>query len=191
MEPERQLDRRRARRPGAAAELGAAVSGPVTIDSGATAGSVKFTTTNAYTIDGPQSLKMQTAAGNALIEIQQSVTQTINAPLVIASSTDINGPGSLVAGNIATNNGQTLNVNTSVAADAISGAGSTSVAAGKSLTADSIVQNTLTIGAGGSVTIRATTGAASGANAVPEPGTWLLIGTALMCWLAFRRRRGR
>ena len=71
---------------------------------------------------------------------------------------------------------------------ALSGTGSTSVAAGASLTADSIVQNTLTIGAGGSVTIRptATSGAAS---PVPEPGTWVLIGTALLGLLAFRRRR--
>ena len=71
---------------------------------------------------------------------------------------------------------------------AISGAGSTLVDAGKSLTATSIVQNTLTIGAGGSVTIRETTGAAS-ASPVPEPGTWVLLGTALVGWLAFRRRR--
>jgi autotransporter-associated beta strand protein len=64
----------------------------------------------------------------------------------------------------------------------------TTVAAGASLTADSIVQNTLTIGAGATVTIRATTGAGS-ASAVPEPGTWALIGIGLLSLLAFRRRR--
>jgi autotransporter-associated beta strand protein len=68
----------------------------------------------------------------------------------------------------------------------ISGTGSTSVAAGCRLTANSIVQDTLTIGAGGSVTIRPTTAG----NAVPEPGTWVLIGTALLGWLTFRRLRG-
>jgi autotransporter-associated beta strand protein len=68
----------------------------------------------------------------------------------------------------------------------IEGTGSTTVMDNASLTADSIVQDTLTIGAGATVTIRPTTG--TSANAVPEPGTWVLIGTALLGWLAFRRR---
>ena len=62
------------------------------------------------------------------------------------------------------------------------------IAAAASLTATSIVQNTLTIGAGGSVTIRETV-VAGNASPVPEPGTWVLIGTALMGLLALRRRR--
>ena len=75
----------------------------------------------------------------------------------------------------------------------ITGAGDTTVAASAGLTVNSIVQDTLTIGAGGSVTIRETPVAAgaAGANAVPEPGTWVLIGAGLLSWLAFRRRRGR
>ena len=143
----------------------------MTVDAGnVTAGTIKFTTANAYTVHGPNSVTMQTSAGNALIDLQQTgTTHTLDAPLVIASNTDINGPGSLIAGNITTNAGMTLNVNASVAADAIGGAGSTSVAAGKSLTADSIVQNTLTIGAGSSVTIRETPGAAGGAASTPCP----------------------
>jgi fibronectin-binding autotransporter adhesin len=72
----------------------------------------------------------------------------------------------------------------------ISGTGITLVDAGMSLTADSIVQNTLTIGAGASVTIRATPAAAGSANAVPEPGTWALIGIGLLSLLALGRRRG-
>jgi autotransporter-associated beta strand protein len=59
---------------------------------------------------------------------------------------------------------------------------------GSALSAASLVADTLTIGAGGSVTIRETTGAA-GASAVPEPTTWVLIGTALLGLLAVRRRR--
>ena len=173
----------------AVAELGIATSAAVTVDSyDVTVGSIKFTDTNLYTVSGAKKITMQTGAGNALIEVQKSVTQTLTAPLVIASNTDINGPGALVAGNISTNTGTTLNVNTNVAAGAISGTGSTSVADGKSLTADSIVQGTLTIGAGGSVTIRETTVAGS-ASPVPEPGTWALIGIGLLSLLAFRRRR--
>jgi autotransporter-associated beta strand protein len=69
----------------------------------------------------------------------------------------------------------------------IDGAGRTTVAG--SLTADSIVQDTLTIGAGGSVTIRETV-VAGGANQVPEPSTivLLLAGTA---GLVVCLRRGR
>jgi autotransporter-associated beta strand protein len=74
---------------------------------------------------------------------------------------------------------------------AISGPSSnTTVAAGASLTANSIVQDTLTIGAGGSVTIRAVPLAGGAAvSAVPEPGTWVLLGVGLLNLLAFRRRR--
>jgi autotransporter-associated beta strand protein len=76
----------------------------------------------------------------------------------------------------------------------ISGTGTTDVKASAGLTANSIVQGSLIIGAGGSVTIRTTpvaAGGAAGANAVPEPGTWVLIASALLGWLVFRRRRSR
>jgi autotransporter-associated beta strand protein len=76
---------------------------------------------------------------------------------------------------------------------ALSGSGNTLVDVNASLTADSIVQDTLTIGAGGSVTIREVpfSGGAGGAGAspVPEPGTWALLGIGLLSLLAFRRRR--
>ena len=47
-----------------------------------------------------------------------------------------------------------------------------------------------TIGAGGSVTIREIPSAAGQSNAsqVPEPGTWVLIGMAVLGWLGLRRR---
>lgn len=80
--------------------------------------------------------------------------------------------------------------NTLVAADrlelaGLSNLGSTTVSG--TLVADSICQNTLTINAGGSVTVRETTGGS--ASAVPEPRTWVLIGAALLGWLVFRRRQ--
>jgi fibronectin-binding autotransporter adhesin len=86
--------------------------------------------------------------------------------------------------NILYNNGTTGNAK---AAGSITGAGSTTVYSDTSLTADSIVQDTLTIAAGGSVTIRESTG--GGVSVVPEPGTWALVSAGLLSWLAFRRRR--
>ena len=72
----------------------------------------------------------------------------------------------------------------------IAGPGSnTLVAAGASLTATSIVQNTLTIGAGGSVTIRETTGAGN-ASPVPEPSALMLLlaGAVALGVAAWRRK---
>ena len=80
---------------------------------------------------------------------------------------------------------------------AISGTGgSTSVLDGDSLTATSIVQDTLTIGSGATLTIRPTTaggdigglGNVSQQVPVPEPAAWVLLGTALLGWLVLRRR---
>jgi autotransporter-associated beta strand protein/probable HAF family extracellular repeat protein len=68
----------------------------------------------------------------------------------------------------------------------IAGSGSTDVSDGASLTADSIVQNTLTIGAGGSVVIREITD--SNANTVPEPDAWMLLAVGAACLLPLLRR---
>ena len=73
--------------------------------------------------------------------------------------------------------------------DGISGTGSTIV--NGSLTADSIIQGTLTIGAGGSVTIRETTGAGGNMNVsqVPEPSTLALLIAGAAGLLIFARHR--
>jgi hypothetical protein len=148
----------------------------VTVDANVKVGAMKFTATNNYSVGGTNSITMQTTAGNALVDLQGSgTTHTVSVPLVIASSTDINGPGALTAGDVSTNSGTTLNVNTTVSAGDIGGLGNTSVAAGARLTADSIVQDTLTIGPGGSVTIRAMPVGAAEASPVPEPGSLLLL----------------
>jgi hypothetical protein len=84
----------------------------------------------------------------------------------------------------------TFTVNGIADVGAVTVSGATSVGDGAnpaSLLASSIVSDKLTIAAGGSVTIRETTAAEAGA--VPEPGTWALIGIGLLSLLAFRRRR--
>ena len=96
--------------------------------------------------------------------------------------------GSVLAATSAVENNATLEVaGLAEQLGAISGSGGTSVSG--SLSAASIVQNSLAIGAGGSVTIRATANATNTANAVPEPGIWVLTGGGLLCWLAVRRCR--
>ena len=67
---------------------------------------------------------------------------------------------------------------------ALSGTGNTSVAAGSTLTASSIVQNTVTLGIGARITIAPIPGgptAGSGSlTAVPEPSTWAMLMLAAM-----------
>jgi len=185
---------------GAMARFGIAAAEVIVDTKDVTVGTMEFTASYPYNIGGAKSITMQTRAGNALIDLQVSgATHTISVPLVIASSTDINGPGALTAGDMSTNSGTTLNVNTSVSAGDISGLGNTSVAAGASLTADSIVQDTLTIGSGGTLTIRPSTAGfgAGGASdvgqpsQVPEPATWLLLAAGAACVLPLLRRNRR
>jgi autotransporter-associated beta strand protein len=101
--------------------------------------------------------------------------------------------GSATAAGLDISNSGTLLVSTlNQQVGDVAGTGTTNVQASSSLTANSIVQDTLIIGAGGSVTIREipiAAGGAAGANAVPEPATWVLIGIGLLSLLAFRRRR--
>lgn len=71
----------------------------------------------------------------------------------------------------------------------LSGTGDTSVAAGATLTAVSIQQDTLTIGAGATVTIRETTGASGNASQVPEPSTLVLLIAGIAGLLAYTWRQ--
>ena len=92
--------------------------------------------------------------------------------------------GSVLAATTSVVNDGVLDVSSILAQDvgAVSGIGVTQVDANANLTAASIVQDTLTIGAGGSVTIRETSG---GAEAVPEPSTFVLLGMGAVGLLAY------
>jgi hypothetical protein len=80
-------------------------------------------------------------------------------------------------------------------AGAVTGTGNTTVngPAGTELIATSIEQNTLTIGAGCTVTIAAIPGGPlasfTGITPVPEPATWLLLVLAAASMMGWRARR--
>ena len=97
------------------------------------------------------------------------------------------GGNRLAVANNSTAGGGLLVSGTNQVVGAITGTGKTTV--NGSLTADSIVQNTLEIGAGGSVVIRETTSAADGAQSVPEPGTLLLVLCGLLPLAGYARRK--
>jgi hypothetical protein len=158
--------------------------------------SIQFNGATAYTVQqgtGSASITMKADSGNASISAGVTggaAAHAISAPISALSNLDLSqtGAASLTLNDITTAAATTLTVTASsvVAAGDISGAGSTAV--NGSLTANSIVQDTLSIGAGGSVTIREVP-VAAGASAVPEPGTWALLMAAAACLAVFARVR--
>src|SRR5205085_8257143 len=85
---------------------------------------------------------LQTSSGNADITVA-SGSHFISAPLLLAGNTNIVGGGVLSSGAIS--NSGALSVQTSLHAGNIDGAGSVSVTAGKSLSANRVRQNALVI----------------------------------------------
>ena len=160
---------------------------------------VTFDSATKYTLargTGGGTLHLDNGSSPATITLL-SGSHTISAPMSIDSDTSITGAGSLVDGGDIANAASTLTIGTSVAAAAITGNGATQVNGG--LTATSIVQDTLSIGAGGTVTIRPTTAGfgAGGASdvgqpsQVPEPATWVMLIAGAACLLPLVRRLGR
>jgi autotransporter-associated beta strand protein len=141
------------------------------------------------------SLTLAKTSGAASIAASGTNAHVIDVPVVASSDLTVtqSDTASLTLGDVTTAAGTTMTVTTqstgTLTVGAISGSGSTSVAGNSHLSASSIVQNTLTIGAGGSVTIRETTAGGAGASPVPEPGTWALLCAGAACLLAFARRR--
>jgi autotransporter-associated beta strand protein len=129
-----------------------------------------------------------TKLGAGILVLDQANTHT-GTTTISAGELDlsrIGGSALDVADHVA--NDATLRVATSLQeAGVIDGVGATIVADSASLTAGSIVQNTLSIGAGGTVTIRETTGG----SAVPEPDTWALLIAGAACCLPLVRRLRR
>ena len=161
------------------------IAGDLATDGGLTKqGGGMLTLSAANTYNG------LTAVSSGALKLTGSV-QSTSATVAAGATLELAGTaGSSLRDDASVGNNGTLNVSSTMAQSVgtVTGAGTTQVAANASLSATSIVQNTLTIGAGGSVTIRETS-VAGNASPVPEPAMWVLLGTALMGLLAFRRRR--
>jgi autotransporter-associated beta strand protein len=152
------------------------------------------------TIAGGGTVKMgggNTYSGSTIVKagstarITGSIAQTSGVTIEPGAIMELAGAaGSPLAVTTPVTNDGSLLISQTAVAGHIGGDGSASVTA--SLTADSIVQNTLTLGAGVTVSIRATTAGAAPGNLsqVPEPGMWVLLIAGGACLpLLLRRRR--
>jgi fibronectin-binding autotransporter adhesin len=190
------------------------IAHPVTIADQATTGAYTLggrSASDAATFSGLITMHQpltvsQTATtdGNAL-NITGGITTNDNA-LTFAGAGDIrvttalstagnltkSGAGTLTTDDIVSNGLFTVSNGSAVVA-ALSGNGSTAVGDNASLSADSIVQDTLTIGAGGSVIINETPSVAGQSNVsqVPEPGLCVLLCAGAVLLLPFWRRARR
>jgi autotransporter-associated beta strand protein len=175
--------------------IGAITSGSATAVSLTKDGAGAWTLSGANTYTGATNVQAGTlkVTGSGSIQSIQPINVSASATLRLESSTSpalgLGGGGVDI-----TNNGTFEVASTQAVGDISGGTGSKTTVFGTatSLTANSIVQDALEIGAGCSVTIREAAvppGAAGVVQAVPEPGTWALIATALVGLLALRRRR--
>jgi autotransporter-associated beta strand protein len=164
--------------------------------SGGVGGGYNLTKTGTGTVElsGTSGYSGTTTVANGRLKVSGTILNTVS-PATIGAATatlELAGTGPVTPIGLDVSNVGTLEIATAAQElGDITGAGTTNVKPSAGLTANSIVQDTLIIGAGGSVTIRSVpvaAGGAAGANAVPEPGTWILIVTAVAGWLAFRRR---
>jgi len=141
----------------------------------------------AVSISGPLTVQ---GGGVFNLDLASTPTLTASAALAIAGGTTVNAGGTadpFSSGAIHMNvaNDGIFNVTTgSKHIGALSGTGTTSLSASTNLTASSVVQNTLTIGAGSTLTIAAIPGGPTAGmgsiSAVPEPSTWAMLMLAAM-----------
>jgi len=151
------------------------------VGTGATAGSLTAGATSANVL-------ALTGGAPSTAELASYTTTGTSPSIDVGASTTLTVSGGVV------NNG-TFTVDGIASVGALSGSTGITVI-NNSLTADSIIQDTLTIGAGGTVTIRPTTagadlGGASNLSQVPEPGTWVLLAAGAVCLLPLVRRLRR
>lgn len=148
-------------------------------------------TSGTYTFSGGS------IGGAAILE------KTGDGTLTLANDNTYTGDTKILAGILALNTQGQISHSSSITNDAkfqilsgdhivgsIAGGGSTEILSG-SLTADSLVQDVLTIGAGAKMIIapRAGVGLLSGRlTPIPEPGIFGLLVVGLLCLLAFNRR---
>lgn len=153
------------------------------LSQGRTVGSMVFAADASTTIQSTGGFGLTLDNNGKVAAIGVAGSHTISAPVVLNGDVQIGGTG-------------TLNLS-----GGLSGPHSVSLLAGSKLTAQSIQVDTLSIGAGASLTIAETppggsAGYGSAYVAAPEPGTWVLLAAGAMCLLplarrAHRRRGGR
>ena len=152
----------------------------------ATAGSHTITSQVVTTSASDLDISVSTGAS---LSLSGGINNNAAKALTLSSSGTLLSVGDIL-------NAGAMTVSGTAAVGAVSkgtGSGTTIVNAGSSLTATAIVQDTLSIGAGATVTIRPATaedfaGGAGNLSQVPEPATWALLCAGLVTWLAFRRR---
>jgi autotransporter-associated beta strand protein len=175
----------------AAASFGFATARPFTIGTGGGAiqvASGATLTINSTSVDFEGPLAIQ---GDGALTVNLNGTPIVGAgaSMSIAGTSTLNVGGTDPFTNGSThmavaNNGALNITSGSKTVGALSGTGNTSVAASTTLTATSIVQNTVTLGIGARITIAplpgGPTAGAGSLTAVPEPSTWAMLMLAAM-----------
>ncbi len=171
------------------------LSGPITTNA-TTARNLYLQGAAGGIVNGPISDNAGNASGIINLWKEGAGTWTLSGTNTYTGTTTVNAgtlqlSGSSTIGNVA--NAATLEVlRGNYTAGSISGAGSTLIDAGVSLAAASVVQNTVTLGAGARLTIAAIAGGPSSASpltTVPEPSAITLLAIGVMCLLGYSWRR--